>query len=123
VVFELADGELRAVAPTPTPAALLPTLAQPAARRTTAAAHHGRPIRRTIVTTVFRPSSDNFPPGPDKPVRLPTGSIGCACADAYGIEMSGRVRDLEQRGLLGSVAATGALAGCAAAAPVEQGRV
>jgi hypothetical protein len=53
VALELADGELRAVAPVPTSAALLPTLAHPATMRTTAAAHHGRHIRRTIDTTVF----------------------------------------------------------------------
>jgi hypothetical protein len=55
---EPADGELRSVAPVPMPAALLPTLPQPATMRTIAAAHHGRHIRPATATTVFRISYD-----------------------------------------------------------------
>jgi hypothetical protein len=81
VVPMLADVELRAAAPVPLSAALLPTLAQPATMRATAAAHHGRPIRRTIATTVFRIGSGNFLHQFRQPVRLPIGPIGCAFAD------------------------------------------
>ncbi len=73
------------------PAALLPTLAQPATMRIRAAANHGRHIRRTIATT----RSALVP----TPVRLPTGSIGCAVARFARLRARGGFRTAWSAGL------------------------
>jgi hypothetical protein len=73
----LADGEFLAVATAPLPAALLPTLAQPATMRTSAAAHHGRRIRRTIAITVpaLVPTTSETADGADQLRLLPQVAV------------------------------------------------